>query len=894
VSGIFLRLGVVGLVQVAEAEWREVRSAFVDALGFAPDRFQVEAFDAFDAGCHVVVSAPTGSGKTVVAEYAVARAVASGKRAFYTAPLKALSNQKFRDLTSIHGPGSVGLLTGDVAISGDASVVVMTTEVLRNMIYAGSSALDDLAVVVLDEVHYLQDAYRGPVWEEVIIHLPSHVRLVCLSATVGNAAQLADWMETVRGPTGVIVEHTRPVELLDHHLVADRTEGQLRLLPTFVDGSPNRDAVRLDEAGAAARWRGRGHARRGAGPSGARRLATPGRVETVELLRDRSMLPAIVFIFSRNQCSEAASTCLAAGMSLIDDDARDRIRELLDEHLGAMSPADLEALGVVDFEAQLLAGVAPHHAGLVPPFKEVVERCFAEGLLAVVFATETLAVGVNMPARTVVIERITKYNGDHHVTLTPAEFTQLTGRAGRRGIDTLGHAVVLWSPFVRFEQVAALASSRSFDLRSVFRPTYNMVANLIRRHDRASSRELMTMSFAQFQRDSEVVRLQTQLVRRRERLHEARERSQSPFGDIDEYRLSHGNRPETNSVDEALALLRPGQVVFAQLGPYRGPVAVVATANRAGGLRLSVVTAAGRLGTLAARDFDDPPVVVGEVELPGQYSPHRRDFRAEVSRRLKRAKLRQAGVRHRGERSAQRREIHPVSDDPDLRSRIRAAEEADRRSAEVSELEARIDKHQSSLGHDFDSVVSLLDDMGLVDSGRWELTDEGLMLAGLFHECDLLVVEAIRRGLFDGLDPSEVAGLASAVVYEYRGPDDPPPAFMPTTELRRRIASLEGLSSELTEMERAHGLATHRSPDAGFVAAAHAWCSGADLGDVVGAEEMAGGDVVRNLRQVIDLCQQIGSVAPNSATRRSAQQAVDAATRGIIRSSAVVSGEGAG
>lgn len=877
---------------MSEVGGESFRHSFIADLGFAPDRFQREAFDAIDADRHVVVSAPTGSGKTVVAEYGIARAVSRGRRAFYTAPLKALSNQKFRDLSKTYGAGNVGLLTGDVAISGDAPIVVMTTEVLRNMIYADSPALDDLDVVVLDEVHYLQDAYRGPVWEEVIIHLPRAVELVCLSATVGNAEQLADWMETVRGSTAVVVEHTRPVELLDHHLVADRTDDRLRLMPTFVDGAPNRDAVRLDEAGAAARWRGRGHARRGSGPSGVRRLATPGRVETIELLNERDMLPAIFFIFSRNQCSEAAATCLSAGLSLIEDDARDRIREILDDHLATMPQDDFEALGGLDFEAQLMAGIAPHHAGLVPPFKEVVERCFAAGLLAAVFATETLAVGVNMPARTVVIERITKYNGDHHVTLTAAEFAQLTGRAGRRGIDTLGHAVVLWSPFVRFEQVAALAASRSFDLRSVFRPTYNMVANLILRHDRAAARDLMTMSFAQYQRDGEVVRLQALLARRRERLADARNRAESPFGDIDDYRRSTPEQQSMNPVEAALSELRPGDVIYAKMGSFRGPAAVVATAHRSSGLRLSVVSAAGRLGTLSADDFTDAPDVVGRVELPGQYSPHRKDFRAEVGRRIKRAKLREAGARRRNRGLSGQESMHPVASDPDLKARLRAAGEADRRATEVAELETRIDSHQTSLGHDFDAVVALLAERGLVDPDRWELTEDGLMLAGVFHECDLLVVEAVRSGLFDGLEPAEVAGLASAVVYEYRGPDDPPPAFMPSATLRRRVEALEGLSRELADMERTRQVAVHRSPDAGFVAAAHAWCAGADLADVVGAEEMAGGDVVRNLRQVIDLCQQIGTVAPNPDTRRAADDAVRSAMRGIIQASASISGDG--
>ena len=267
---------------------RADRAELLARYPFPPDRFQVEAFDALDAGHHVVVAAPTGSGKTVVAEYGIETAVRDGRRAFYTAPIKALSNQKYRDLIDRHGADRVGLLTGDNSINGDADVVVMTTEVLRNMIYGRQRSLDDLGLVVLDEVHFLQDTYRGPVWEEVIIHLPVHVQLVCLSATVSNVHELAEWIGTVRGPTQAVVEHRRPVQLDNLYLVGDRTHDRIHLLPTFVDGRPNPDASRLD-ASAVRIVRGRGPQRSGPRGSGRRKLYTPGRVETVRLLDEREI-----------------------------------------------------------------------------------------------------------------------------------------------------------------------------------------------------------------------------------------------------------------------------------------------------------------------------------------------------------------------------------------------------------------------------------------------------------------------------------------------------------------------------------------------------------------------------------------------------------------------------
>ncbi|MEL7207055.1 MAG: DEAD/DEAH box helicase, partial [Actinomycetota bacterium] len=422
------------------------------------------------------MAAPTGAGKTVVAEHAIARTLgARSGRAFYTTPIKALSNQKYRDLVARHGVDSIGLLTGDNAVNGDAPIVVMTTEVLRNMIYAGRE-LADLEFVVLDEVHYLQDAYRGPVWEEVIIHLPEHVRLVCLSATVSNTEQLAEWIRTVRGPTDSVLEQERPVELEHLYLVGDREAGELRMIPPGAAGEPNPDGHGFDRA----RVLGR---RRGGRPR--RRFHTPDRVATTELLAAAGLLPAIHFIFSRKGCDEAGRAVTSAGLRLTTDAERRRITAIADEHLAGLGPDDLQALGHASWRAGLEQGIATHHAGLVPPFKEAVEQCFVEGLVKVVFATETLALGINMPARSVVVENLSKFTGETHELLTPAQYTQLTGRAGRRGIDDHGTAVVLWSPFVSFGQVAGLAASRRFELTSSFRPTYNMAANLVRRHDPA-------------------------------------------------------------------------------------------------------------------------------------------------------------------------------------------------------------------------------------------------------------------------------------------------------------------------------------------------------------------------------------------------------------------------
>ena len=475
-----------------------------DGRPFELDRFQVEAIAAVDAGRSVLVSAPTSSGKTVVAEHAIDSALAAGRRAFYTAPIKALSNQKFRDLGERLGHDAVGLMTGDQVIAPEAPVVVMTTEVLRNMLYAGSPATEGLGWVVLDEVHFLEDPYRGAVWEEVVLNLAEDVGIVALSATVSNAEELGDWLTAERGPTTVVRENRRPVRLNSHYLVAERGRPRrVHRLSIRRGNRSNPDGRRFDVDRQTRHGRGR------------RGWASPRRDEVLAELSRHDMLPAIHFIFSRAGCDEARDVMIRDGVKLNNAAEERAVDALVDDRLADLPEADLAALGVRAWRDGLRRGVAAHHAGLVPAFKEVTEELFAAGLLKIVYATETLALGVNLPARAVVIDRLTKFNGQTHQVLTPGQFTQLTGRAGRRGLDDEGHALVCWSPFVAFERVAGLAGSRDFVLRSAFRPTYNMVANLILGRTRSEAADLLSRSFAQFQLDRQGVAIHQAAEKRR-------------------------------------------------------------------------------------------------------------------------------------------------------------------------------------------------------------------------------------------------------------------------------------------------------------------------------------------------------------------------------------------
>lgn len=506
-------------------------------LRFDLDPFQFAACDSVDQGRSVLVAAPTGAGKTIIAEFAIWLAMRQPTaKVFYTTPMKALSNQKYAELVQAYGETEVGLLTGDTNVNPRARIVVMTTEVLRNMIYADSDLLDDLAWVVLDEVHYLADRFRGAVWEEVILHLPTEVRLVSLSATVSNAEEFGDWLQTVRGDTDVIVSEDRPVPLDQHVLVGNKMVDLFDSSGAAATNRVNPELLRL--VGSASRGSGGPRGRRGRGGFPERRgprTEKAHREQIAKMLDERMLLPAIFFVFSRNGCDQGVRHVVRSGLSLTTADERREIRETAEYHCRTLLDEDLAVLGYWEWLEGLERGVAAHHAGLLPAFKEVVEDLFQRKLVKVVFATETLALGVNMPARTVVLEKLEKFNGEARVPITPGEYTQLTGRAGRRGIDVEGHSVVQWTDGLEPQAVASLASRRTYPLNSSFKPTYNMAVNLIEQFGRDRTREVLETSFAQFQADRSVVDLARKVRSQQESLDGYQDAMQCHLGDFTEY-----------------------------------------------------------------------------------------------------------------------------------------------------------------------------------------------------------------------------------------------------------------------------------------------------------------------------------------------------------------------
>ena len=850
---------------------------------FALDKFQLDAIASINAGMNVLVAAPTGSGKTVVAEYAVARSHRAGLRSFYTAPIKALSNQKFVELSSFYGESQVGLLTGDNSINPNASIVVMTTEVLRNMIYARSQALESLGVVVLDEVHFLQDAYRGPVWEEVIIHLEPTVQLVCLSATVSNATELCDWLTTVRGPTTPIVETKRPIELTNHYLVGDKASNSVRTFDVLVDGRANPEVVKFEQSksNAPVRHTGRQQSKQF---GGSQRLYSPQRSEIIKELAANDLLPAIFFIFSRNQCDEAAKSCLKMGISLTTAAEKKEIVAIAHERLTSFSDDDLAALEFTQFVKQLEAGIGSHHAGIVPTFKEIVETCFARGLVKVVFATETLAVGINMPARAVVLDKITKFNGENHQMLKPSDFAQLTGRAGRRGLDDIGHALVVWNPFVTFEQVATLVASRSFVLNSAFRPTYNMAANLIRSTSQVQARHLLNLSFAQFQSGKDVVEIQARIQRRSKERDRLMLQAESPFGDIEEYRLRKSSKVQPSEIDQSLSELRPGDVIEAGSVSHTERMVVLTVAQRSDGTKITALSRSRSVQIFSVRDFVQAVVPLGYVKLPSPFAPNNHKFLKEASSRLSTAKIKQSSrIKHT---SKSQQSEHPVVGDPDLKFRLIAAESAERIDRELRQLEKRVSNSTQSVSNKFDELVKLLTEWGFVD--EWSLTQRGQMLSHIFHESDLLIANCVSEGIFDGLSAPNMAAMASVFVFQARGGEESIATHFPNHELKTRWKSAAKLSQRLAVAETNHGLVVHRGPEAGFMGAALDWASGTPLVDVLEEDELTAGDFVRTIKQLIDLLRQLSTVLFEEADRNAASAAAEMCFRGVVAASSSV------
>lgn len=909
---------------------------FTAELPFALDGFQRRACAALERGHGVLVCAPTGAGKTVVGEFAVHLALASGGKCFYTTPLKALSNQKHTDLTARYGRDRIGLLTGDMSVNADAPVVVMTTEVLRNMLYADSPALQGLSYVVMDEVHFLADRMRGPVWEEVILHLPDEVRVVSLSATVSNAEEFGGWIQTVRGDTTVVVDEHRPVPLWQHVLVGKRlldlfdyenekpaADRQPRVNPELLRHiSHRREADRMSDWRGPRRQAGRGSTGR---PSRPRFYRTPGRPDVIATLDSEGLLPAITFVFSRAGCDAAVQQCLRSSLQLTTQEERAQIAEVIEHRCGDLADADLSVLGYYEWREGLLRGLAAHHAGMLPVFRHTVEELFTAGLVRAVFATETLALGINMPARTVVLERLVKFNGEQHVPLTPGEYTQLTGRAGRRGIDVEGHAVVLWNPTEETTEpaaVAGLASTRTFPLRSSFAPSYNMTINLVQQMGPEQAHRLLEQSFAQYQADRSVVGLVRGIERGTALLDEIAAEMGGPKAPILEYarmraRISEMERAQSRAsrlqrrqaASDALAALRRGDIINITHGRRGGLAVVLESARDSSDPRPLVLTENRWAGRISSADYSGATAPVGSMSLPKRVEHRQPRVRRDLASALRSAAAgliipaRRRGGRgdtdgafHDPELESLREALrrHSSHNTPGLEEQVRQAERYLRIERDNAQLEKKVAAATNSLARTFDRIVGLLTERGFIEGrdGDPRVTDDGRLLARIYSESDLLVAECLRTGAWSGLKPAELAAVVSSVLYESRGGEGPGAAFAadaPTQQVRQALQQTSRLSMALRADEQTHRIAPSREPDDGFVNVIYRWARTGDLAAALAAADPAGtgspllaGDFVRWCRQALDLLDQVRNAAPDPELRAVAKRAINDIRRGVV------------
>ncbi|MGV0393553.1 DEAD/DEAH box helicase [Corynebacterium riegelii] len=906
---------------------------FVASKSFKLDPFQLDACREVEADRGVLVCAPTGSGKTVVGEFAVALALSRGTKCFYTTPIKALSNQKYHDLVAEHGEDAVGLLTGDVSINGSAEVVVMTTEVLRNMIYAESPQLDRLSHVVMDEIHYLADLDRGAVWEEIILNLDDSVSLIGLSATVSNSEEFGEWLSTVRGDTAVIVSEHRPVPLSQYMMVGRK------VFPLFEPDSDqvNRElerAIARIEAGAGDQGRsdyeqGRGFRSRADGRRSGRersqdRVHPVGRPEVVQALQGRDMLPAIVFIFSRAGCDGALFQCLRSRKELTTPEEQEQIRAIIDAGVADIPEEDLEVLNYRQVRTAWTRGFAAHHAGLLPAFKHIVEQLFVRGLVKVVFATETLALGINMPARTVVLEKMVKFNGEAHVDLTPGQYTQLTGRAGRRGIDHIGNAVVQWAPAMDPREVAGLASTRTYPLISPFAPGYNMAINMLGMNGYEDSIRLIEQSFAQFQTDRSVVGEVREIERLEAKVRKLRSQldrdvatltgtdAEDAADQLVEYltlrrdlsdaekearRTSlHDREVETRKI---LGRLQVGEVVAIPSKKMPELAAVVQPAGRQDDPRPWVTTERGWSGRISADMFRNPPIVVGRIKVPRHMQQQPRKHTRKVVDLLRRSNFHapkrmkdQARVRPSKKVTALREAIrqHPAHHWPAPQRELlaRVGEQLVREERKLERAQRQVDHSTDTLGRTFERIIGLLTELDYVElrDGQPQVTEEGERLARIHNVSDLLVAQCLKRGIWDELDPAELAGVASMMVFENRKTTGGYPEAA-TDAMADAMNETMRVYNELTTDEQRHQLPVTRLPEAGFALAVHQWTAGAPLGYAMAAAaesgaELSAGDFVRWCRQVIDVLEQIHNTGYSDTIRKNANRAIDAMRRGVV------------
>ncbi len=760
---------------------------FAATLPFELDGFQREAIEKLDRGRGgVLVSAPTSSGKTVVAEYAIFRALQEGTKVIYTTPLKALSNQKYHDFVREYGEATVGLVTGENSINPDAPVVVMTTEILRNLIYEDLQRLQRVAYVVLDEVHYIDDFPRGSVWEEIVVQAPTTIKLVGLSATIGNFREIAEWMAENRGGMETVFHDVRPVELKLWLAINNR------FLPLFKgDGAiDQRTWTKAAEEEEASYRVGR-----------YTRLPSNDLLHVIEELKRGDMLPSIYFIFSRRGCREALQRCSYHEIDLTTAAEKEAIDRVAAERLQGLTDHDEEALFRRMVDARLLRrGLAEHHAGLLPYHKEMVEELFQRGLIKVVFATETLSLGINMPARGVVVSSFTKFDGTNFSNLTTGELTQLMGRAGRRGIDVIGHGVILKESDVEVGVIFEVAMGPTLVVESKFLPSYNMALNLLRIYTPAQAEGLMERSFGQYQKRLAEDRTRERLVNVRARLEDIRH-------------LWDDHEVSIDDVAQYFKLEDRRRAIRIELKRLRRE----AGAERRG-RRGKHTRAQGSSGRLVQRL---------EIEAKGLLE--------------RQHKLKLVRSPRFGEYLQKYGEIRTLQKELDGGER---------------ELTGQMDEYARKLRR----LCRILTETGFLAHDR--PTEKGLFASRIYGENTILVAEAVWLGWLEGLAPEELCGVLIMLTAEDRergGRDRQQrgPRRYPTPAIAQTARLVRSLYFRFADMESDLDEPNLRQPSHDYIDFAYRWSAGEPLDQIPLPANVDIGDAIKAMKGLYSLLRQL-------------------------------------
>lgn len=866
---------------------------------FDLDQFQKEAIASLNAGRSVVVCAPTGSGKTLVGEYAIYRALARGKRVFYTTPLKALSNQKLRDFREKFGFEQVGLLTGDASIHRDAPILVMTTEIFRNMLYGTpigqvGISLVDVEAVILDECHYMNDRQRGTVWEESIIYCPREVQLAALSATVANSDQLTDWLNRVHGPTDLIYSDFRPVPLEFHFC---NPKG---LFPLLNDSKTKINPRLLQKK------KGRG-GERDRGRSG--RPEAPGIIYTLSQLEQRDMLPAIYFIFSRRGCDKAVAE--VGDLWLVNNEESQILRQQIDDFLARNPEA-----GRSGQIAPLYRGIAAHHAGILPAWKALVEELFQQGLIKVVFATETLAAGINMPARTTVISTLSKRTDTGHRLLNASEFLQMAGRAGRRGMDKQGHVVTVQTPFEGAKEAAYLGTSKPDPLVSQFTPSYGMVLNLLQTHTLDQTRELIERSFGQYMATlhlrpeyDEIAELEKQLAQLHEQIAAVDENELAIYEKlrqrlkVERQILKTLQEQAQEDRKEELGMMLDFAVSGTLLSlkgkniTVSSPVTAVLVAKSPGSGQAPYLVCLGhdnRWYVATTGDVVDLYAELPRIEVsPDLLPPPEMPLKPGQSRRGNEESFAIAvripnpieslhlapEVAEQLSRTAavqEQLEAHPLHQSGNAATLFKRRAKYVELEAELEQLQGQVEQHSQRHWEEFLNLILILQHFGALDN--LVPTQLGRIAAAIRGENELWLGLVFASGELDNLDPHHLAAAAAGLVMETPRPDSKV-NFELSNEVAEALAKLRGIRRQMFQLQRRYNVALPIWLEFELIAIVEQWALGMEWTELCENTTLDEGDVVRILRRTLDLLSQIPHVPhlPDSFQRNAhrAMQLID-------------------